>query len=108
MVLAREIYRLTDGFPASERFGLTPQMRRSAVSVPSNIAEGHGRLSDRYLRNFLGNARGSLFELETQTLLALDLGYAGTEAASNVMTQAAEVGRILNGLLKTLEADERE
>ena len=106
MVLVRAVYLLSDGFPTNERFGLTSQMRRSAVSVPSNIAEGHGRLSDRYLRNFLGTARGSLFDLETQLLLSIDLGFARPDDANGVLGQAAEVARILNGLLKTLEADE--
>jgi len=106
MVLARQVYVLTQQLPADERFGLTSQLRRSAVSVPSNIAEGHGRLTDRVLRVFLGNARGSLFEVETQVLLAIDLGFVTPDAASGVLTLAAEVARILNGLLKTLEADE--
>lgn len=106
MVLVRSVYALSERFPAGERFGLTSQMRRSAVSVPSNIAEGHGRLSDRYLRNFLGTARGSLFELETQLLLAVDLQFANADEAEGVFAQTAEVARILNGLLKTLEADE--
>jgi four helix bundle protein len=65
MQLAREVYRLTADFPKSEVFGLQSQMRRAAVSVPSNIAEGHGRLSDQLLRVFLAQARGSLYELET-------------------------------------------
>ena len=105
-MLVRAVYLLSETYPASERFGLTQQMRRSAVSVPSNIAEGHGRLSDRYLRNFFGTARGSLFELETQLLLAIDLGFSKLEEARVVLTQTAEIARILNGLLKTLEADE--
>jgi len=71
MELAREVYRSTESFPHSEMFGLRTQMRRSAVSVPSNIAEGHGRLTDPQLRNFLGMARGSLYELQTQTELAV-------------------------------------
>jgi|GEM_PF-3376151 len=75
MQLAKLVYVLTEKMPQEERFGLTVQMRRSAVSVPSDIAEGHGRLSDRALRMFLGNARGSLFELETQILLASDLTF---------------------------------
>ncbi|MEZ2347126.1 four helix bundle protein [Terriglobus sp. RCC_193] len=106
MQLAKQVYLVTERFPAEERFGLTVQMRRSAVSVPSNIAEGHGRLSDRALRMFLGNARGSLFELETQTLLATDLTYLKKEDADSVLTLTAEVARILNGLLRTLEVDE--
>ncbi len=106
MELTRVIYQATRRFPSDERFGLTNQLRRAAVSIPSNIAEGHGRLSDRYLRNFLGTARGSLFELETQVLLAIDLGFADAGAADAVLMQAAEVARILNGLLKSLEADE--
>jgi four helix bundle protein len=106
MVLVRAVYLLSETYPSSERFGLTQQMRRSAVSVPSNIAEGHGRLSDRYLRNFLGTARGSLFELETQVLLAIDLGFSKPDDARVVLAQATEVARILNGLLKTLEVDE--
>src|SRR6202161_152688 len=73
MALAVSIYTLTDRFPKRENFGLSAQMRRSAVSVPSNIAEGHGRLSDPSLALFLGHARGSLYELETQTELAIQL-----------------------------------
>jgi len=106
MLLVKATYVLSETFPVQERYGLTQQLRRSVVSVPSNIAEGHGRLSDRYLRNFLGTARGSLFEVETQLLLAIDLGFANAEAAKPILSQAAEVARILNGLLKTLEAEE--
>lgn len=105
MLLVRSVYLLTAGFPTDERFGLTSQMRRSAVSVPSNIAEGHGRLSDRMLRTFLGNARGSLFELETQILLAADMQFAHCEDANRVLEQAGEVARTLNGLLTKLEVE---
>jgi four helix bundle protein len=106
MRLAKQTYLLTEKFPPDERFGLTVQMRRSAVSVPSNIAEGHGRLSDRALRMFLGNARGSLYELETQALLAADLTYLKREDADAFLTQTAEVARILHGLLRTLEVED--
>ena len=106
MALVRTVYLLTERFPSDERFGLTSQMRRSAVSVPSNIAEGHGRLSDRNLRMFLGNARGSLFELETQTLLSADMNFAKREDVDALLAQFSEVARILNGLLRTLEIDE--
>ena len=105
MLLVRTVYLLTGGFPPDERFGLTSLMRRSAVSVPSNIAEGHGRLSNRALRMFLGNARGSLYELETQMLLSADMGFAKREECEALLTQPAEVARILNGLLRTLEVE---
>ena len=104
MALSRQVYVLTENMPPDERFGLTSQMRRSAVSVPSNIAEGHGRLTDRSLRAFLGIARGSLYELETQILLAADLQFLKRDAADAVLQQTAEVARILHGLLRTLEA----
>ncbi|MBE7182369.1 MAG: four helix bundle protein [Terriglobus roseus] len=106
MALVRSVYLLTASLPPDERFGLTSQMRLSAVSVPSNIAEGHGRLSDRMLRTFLGTARGSLFELETQLLLAADMQFARLEDVDVVLNQTAEVARILNGLLKTLEVEQ--
>ena len=74
MQLARNLYEATASFPKVEMFGLTQQIRRAAVSVPSNIAEGRGRLADRGLRVFLAQARGSLFEVQTQLELAHDLG----------------------------------
>lgn len=73
--LALSMYRVTRSFPREEAFGLTSQMRRAAVSVVSNIAEGKGRASDKDLLRFLGNAKGSLFELETQTALSESLCY---------------------------------
>ncbi len=106
MLLAKQVYKLTDRMPPDERFGLTVQMRRSAVAVPSDIAEGHGRLSDRALRMFLGNARGSLYELETQILLAADLNYVKRDDADAVLASGSEVARILRGPLRTLEVDE--
>lgn len=80
-------------------------MRRAAISIPSNIAEGYGRLSDLQLRHFLGNARGSLFELQTQTELAVDLGYMDKQKGAELLELEAEVGRILNGLLKSLRTN---
>lgn len=106
MTLAAAIYALTDRYPKREIFGLTAQMRRAAVSVPSNIAEGHGRLSDRNLALFLGHARGSLYELETQTELAIQLGFAEQEAAAAILEQIHEIARMLNGLLATLRRSE--
>jgi four helix bundle protein len=78
------------------------QMRRAAVSVPSNIAEGHGRLSDNSLRVFLAQARGSLYELESQMQLAFDFGYADPSEARQLVEECAEVARLLNGLLRAI------
>lgn len=102
MALARSIYKYTESMPKSEAYGLSDQMRRAAVSVVSNIAEGHGRLTDLQFRHFLGNARGSLFELRTQVELATDLEYFDKETGERLMEQSAEMGRILNGLLRSL------
>jgi four helix bundle protein len=104
MLLAHAIYRSTGGFPKSEIFGLTGQMRRAAVSVPSNIAEGHGRLTDGSMRVFLAQARGSLFELETQIELASGLGYLKSDTGKELLENCREIGRMLNGLLAVLES----
>ncbi|HEX7327195.1 MAG TPA: four helix bundle protein [Casimicrobiaceae bacterium] len=102
MVLVKDVYELTKHFPASERFGLSQQLQRSAVSIPSNIAEGHARSrTGDYLR-FLSIARGSLAETETQLLLALDLGFADASRVSSVSTRADEIGRMLRALERSL------
>lgn len=103
MELARAVYRRTEAFPKSEMFGLCMQLRRAAVSVPSNIAEGHGRLTDPQLRNALGMARGSLYELRTQIELAHDLGFLDQEAATNLLETAVDVAKLINGLMGVLE-----
>jgi four helix bundle protein len=87
-----------------EVFGLQSQMRRAAVSVASNIAEGHGRLNDGHFRQFLGNARGSLFELQTQLELAAGLGFMDQAKANILMQQSEEVARLINGLLHSMES----
>ena len=102
MALVLDIYRSTQAFPRMETYGLTSQLRRAAVSVPSNIAEGQARLSTGEFKQFLGNARGSLVEVETQILIARDLGYLESRESENLLGAAAEVGRILNGLLASL------
>ena len=99
MDLAREVYRCTRSFPRDELFGLRSQMRRAAVSVPSNIAEGKGRYSKKELIQFLYKARGSLMELETQTIIARDLQYLSDETSQTLSTRTLEVTRILNGLI---------
>jgi four helix bundle protein len=103
MELARQVYLQTEGFPKSEMFGLRMQMRRSAVSVASNIAEGHGRLTDPQLRNSLGMARGSLYELQTQAELACDLGFINRKSIERLFELATETGKLINGLLGVLE-----
>jgi four helix bundle protein len=103
MQLTREVYRQTTALPKSEIFGLQSQMRRAAVSIPSNIAEGHGRLSDQLLRVFLAQARGSLYELETQIQLCQDLDFIQAIPAQQLCELCNEVGRMINGLLKTLK-----
>jgi four helix bundle protein len=102
MALVAEVYRHTKDFPPNEIYGLTSQLRRAAVSIPSNIAEGQGRLSPGEFKQFLGHAKGSAFEVETQLLIARDLGYIGHQATSHLIDRVQEVGRILSGLLASL------
>ena len=102
MALVLNVYRCTQTFPKIETYGLTSQLRRAAVSVPSYIAEGQARLSTGEFRHFLGNARGSLMEVETQILIARDLCYLEQNQSDCLLREPAEVGRILNGLLASL------
>ena len=101
MALVRETYVRTRVFPKEEVYGLAAQMRRSAISIPSNIAEGQGRLSKGEFKQFLGVARGSLLELE-QILIAKDLRYFDEQHADAMVSQSQEVLRMLNGLLDSL------
>ena len=105
MDLVREVYRCTRNFPRDEVFGITSQMRRAAVSVPSNIAEGKGRYSRKELIQFLYKARGSLMELETQILIARDLNYLDEFTSRSLSTHTLEVTRILNGLIKRFQQE---
>ena len=102
MSLVTSVYSVTGDFPRDEMYGLTSQVRRSAVSVPSNIAEGQGRATKGEFVQFLCHARGSLFELETQILLAKRLGYLQPRESSDLLEALTEVARILNGLLSSL------
>jgi four helix bundle protein len=105
MDLVREVYRSTRSFPREELFGLSSQMRRAAVSVPSNIAEGKGRYSRKELIQFLYKARGSLMELETQTIIARDLDYLTEKTSQTLSTRTLEVTRILNGLINHFQQE---
>jgi four helix bundle protein len=97
------IYRCTASFPRQEVYGLS-QMRRSAVSVPSNIAEGKGRYSRKELLQFLFHARGSLLELRTQITIARELHYLSSTEGEKLTNHADEVGRLLNGLINRFQS----
>lgn len=102
--LATEIYRVTERFPKTEIYGLTSQLRRAAVSVPSNIAEGQGRLTKGEFCHFLGLARGSLLELETQLAIGLDPQMVEKTEYERLQEMSEEVCRILNGLIDSMRA----
>ncbi len=102
MELVSCVYETTQHFPGHELYGLTNQIRRSAVSVPSNIAEGQGRLSRKEFRQFLGQARGSLLELETQLLIAKNLGYVRETEVERMFSLSGRTSRLLHGLLRSV------
>ena len=102
MEVARLTYQHCANFPADERFGLISQMRRAAVSIASNVAEGAGRDSAKEFRHFLFIANGSAYELETQYLLAESFGYVTTEAVQEICRSLEEVQRMIYGLQKSL------
>jgi four helix bundle protein len=103
MQLTVSIYRLTQGFPREEMYGLTSQIRRSAVSVPSNIAEGHGRLNTREYRQFLGIARGSNFELQTQLEIARALEFGNSKLLDEAEGYSHEVGKMIYAILESIK-----
>jgi len=100
MELVKEVYRISQSFPRDELYGLTSQIRRAAVSVPSNIAEGAARNGQKEFAQFLGVARGSLSELETQMLIAAELGYL--EKSHEIFSLLDKVSRLITGLLKKI------
>ena len=102
-VLAREVYLETQRFPRIEMFGLSQQMRRAAVSVLCNIAEGQGRWSRADARNFAVMARGSVLEIEAQLVVSSDLQYIGAERKDELIDIATEVAKMLNGLIRHYE-----
>jgi len=102
MQLAGEIYKATEHFPDREKYGLISQIRRAAVSVASNIAEGKGHRSDREFLHFLYHARGSLFEVETQLLLGKQLNYISEKDTSEIRQTITATARSLTGLINAL------
>jgi four helix bundle protein len=102
-VLAKEIYLVTRSFPREEMFVLTQQMRRAAISIVCNIAEGRGRGSGPDYRHFVMIARGSAFELEAQIIIATDVGYLEKATARPLLKATAEIERMLNGLVRYIE-----
>jgi four helix bundle protein len=103
MALARSVYQMCETLQGNQHYALANQMRRAALSVPSNIAEGHGRSTDLQFRHFSGNARGSLSELETQMELATDLGYLDMGEVRGLIEQATELARIINRLIASMK-----
>ncbi|MDD5541893.1 MAG: four helix bundle protein [Acidobacteriia bacterium] len=102
MLLVKEIYELTRGFPQDERFGLVSQLRRAAVSVPSNIAEGQARHTTKEFIQFISHAQGSAAELDTQLMLAQDLSLCSPQQAVLATAILEEVRKMLNGLRRKL------
>lgn len=106
--LVTEVYRLTQKFPDAERFGLVSQLRRASVSVPSNIAEGYGRGSTADYIRFLRASRGSLYEIDTQLLIAARLNYIAQSDYEGILERINECGRMLAALIRTLNEKDKE
>lgn len=102
MSLVKDVYRVTEAFPPGERYGLAAQLRRAAVSIPSNIAEGQARNGTREFLQFLSHASGSLAELETQILLSLELGYWGQSETDSVLREIEELQKMVAAIRRKL------
>lgn len=102
MNLVTAVYLATENFPKTELYGLSSQIRRAAMSVPANIAEGQGRRLKGEFLQFLGNARGSLLELDTHLEIASRLGFLGQQVHASLCDQLIEVRRLLNGLIRAI------
>lgn len=104
MEMVKAIYQLTDDYPDMEKYGLVSQLRRAAVSVPSNIAEGQMRGTSAEFRRFISIAMGSLAEMETQLLLSMELGFARQDAAERILAGSDILGKMLRALHRSLPA----
>ncbi|MBK9712038.1 MAG: four helix bundle protein [Kouleothrix sp.] len=102
VVLTKAVYQATGSFPTQEKFGLVNQMRRAAVSIPSNIAEGHARSSTLEYKRFISIAMGSVAELDTQMIISADLGFLDESARDDLLQQLNDIGRMLRGLHQAL------
>jgi four helix bundle protein len=105
MDLVEGVYNVSKCWPPTETYGLVNQIRRAAVSIPSNVAEGQDRTSDREFLQFLSVAHGSLREVETQLLISKRLGYTTQHDVETLIEQAAEVGRLMQGLIRRLRRE---
>lgn len=103
--LVKEIYEITSDFPSTEKYGLVSQLRRCAVSIPTNIAEGAGRNTDKDFAQFLNISLGSAFELETLLILAYDVGLISQEQLGNLSIKISEIQKMTHGLIKTLRQE---
>ena len=108
MKSAQIVYKLTNTFPADERFGLVSQMRRAAFSIPCNVAEGAARQGKKEFRNFVSMAQGSLSELDTQLELSVLLGYLGKYDLEEITSQLLGVDKMLTGLIRSLSIKPKE
>jgi four helix bundle protein len=105
--LVIDIYKSTEAFPKEERYGLTSQIRRAAVSIPANVAEGAGRYSQREFAHFLSNAQGSASELETELIISHRLRYLDETTFSRLIEQLERIGRLITGLSKHVRKSDR-
>ncbi len=105
MDLVTEVYKITKRFPRVELYALSDQIRRAAVSIPSNIAEGYGRNGQKEYCRYLNIARGSKYEVETQLMISVRLGYSDEEQIRTAMTLCDEIGKMLNAMIAKLSPD---
>jgi four helix bundle protein len=102
MTFVMEVYKVTKTFPRDETYGLASQLRRAAVAIPTSIAEGQARYSSNEFFHSLGRTRGALVEVETQLIISQNLGYFDSDRGQQLLDKAAEVGKILNGLVAAI------